>query len=357
MIRLEPRGVPSRRLALAVPIAAALVALGLAAIPLALAGAPVLRAYAAMADGSLGSRFALTEVLTRATPLILTGLAAAIAFRARLFNIGAEGQLYGGALAAVIVGAGAIDLPAPLLIPLVLVAGALAGAVMMIGPALARVTLGADEVVTTLLLNFVVLLFVQMMIEGPMKDPMSLGWPQSEPMMEAATLPKLVDKTRLHAGLLVALAAAWLLHGMLGRTVPGFAIRAVGDAPPAARFAGLPVGFTLVGVGALSGALAGLAGAGEVAGVKGFLAADLSPGYGYSGIVVAMLAGLSPLGTVAAALFVAAVFVGADSMSRAVNVSSYIANLIVAMSLISVLVAGVLTRYRVRFARSPVAEA
>lgn len=355
MIRLEPRGVPSRRLALAVPVAAALAALALAALPLALAGAPVLRAYAAMAEGAFGSRFALSEVLTRATPLILTGLAAAVAFRARLFNIGAEGQLYGGALAAVAVGAGALDLPAPLLVPLVLAAGALAGAVMMLGPALARVMFGADEVVTTLLLNFVVLLLVQMMIEGPMKDPMSLGWPQSEPLVEAATLPRLVEKTRLHAGLLVALAAAGLMHGLLAYTVPGFAIRAVGDAPPAARFAGLPVGLTLAGVGALSGALAGLAGAGEVAGVKGFLAADLSPGYGYAGIVVAMLAGLSPLGTVAAALFVAAVFVGADSMSRAVNVSSYIANLIVAMSLIAVLVAGVLTRYRVRLApRAPV---
>ncbi|WP_375465328.1 ABC transporter permease [uncultured Methylobacterium sp.] len=357
MIRLEPRAVPSRRLALAVPVAAALAALALAAVPLALAGASLPRAYAAMAEGALGSRFALSEVLTRATPLILTGLAAAVAFRARLYNIGAEGQLYVGALASVAAGAGAIDLPAPLLIPLVLGAGALAGAAMMLGPALARVALGADEVVTTLLLNFVVLLLVQMMIEGPMKDPMSLGWPQSEPLVEAATLPRLIEKTRLHAGLLVALAAALLLHGVLARTVWGFAIRAVGDAPPAARFAGLPVGPTLLGVGALSGALAGLAGAGEVAGVKGFLAADLSPGYGYAGIVVAMLAGLSPLGTVAAAVFVAAVFVGADSMSRAVNVSSYIANLIVAMSLISVLVAGGLTRYRLRLARGPLAQA
>ncbi|TGE01073.1 ABC transporter permease [Methylobacterium nonmethylotrophicum] len=357
MIRLEPRGTPSRSLALAVPACAALAALGLAAVPLMLAGAPLGRAYAAMAEGALGSRFALSEVLTRATPLILTGLSAAIAFRARLFNIGAEGQLYGGALAAIAVGAGAFDWPAPLLLPLVLFAGALAGAAMMIGPALARVTIGADEVVTTLLLNFVVLLLVQMMIEGPMKDPMSMGWPQSEPLLEAATLPRLMEKTRLHAGLLIALAAAVLLHGLMARTVAGFAIRAVGESPPAARFAGLPVGGTLVAVGALSGALAGLAGAGEVAGVKGFLAADLSPGYGYAGIVVAMLAGLSPLGTVAAALFVAAVFVGADSMSRAVNVSSYIANLIVALSLIAVLVAGLLTRYRLRRVGRPAAGA
>lgn len=352
MIRLQPRSETPRLLALAVPVAAALAALALAAIPLALAGAPIGRAYATMLEGAFGSRFALAEVLTRATPLILTGLAAAVAFRARLYNIGAEGQLYLGALAAVAVGAGAVDGPPALVIPLVLAAGALAGAALMLGPGLARVLLGADEVVTTLLLNFVVLLLVQMMIEGPMKDPMSLGWPQSEPLIDAAQLPKLIERTRLHAGLLGALACALAVHVLLSRTVAGYAIRAVGAAPAAARFAGLPVAGTLVGVGALSGALAGLAGAGEVAGVKGFLAADLSPGYGYAGIVVAMLAGLSPLGTVAAAFFVAAVFVGADSMSRAVTVSSYIANLIVAMALIAVLVAGILTRYRVRLARA-----
>ncbi|WP_298967368.1 ABC transporter permease [uncultured Methylobacterium sp.] len=353
MIRLQPRTETPAALRLAVPVAAAFASLLLAAIPLAAAGAPVGRAYAAMIQGALGSPFALAEVLTRATPLILTGLAAAVAFRARLYNIGAEGQLYLGALAAVAVGAGAVAGPPALMIPLVLGAGALAGAAAMLGPALARVWLGADEVVTTLLLNFVVLLLVQMMIEGPMKDPMSLGWPQSEPLLDAAALPKLVERTRLHAGLLVALAAAALVQVVLSRTVAGFSIRAVGASAPAARFAGLPVRATLLGVGALSGALAGLAGAGEVAGVKGFLAADLSPGYGYAGIVVAMLAGLSPLGTVAAALFVAAVFVGADSMSRAVGVSSYIANLIVAMALIAVLVAGLLTRYRLLFARRP----
>ncbi|WP_018262548.1 ABC transporter permease [Methylobacterium sp. WSM2598] len=352
MIRLEPRSGTPPLLALAVPVAAGLVALALAAIPIAAAGAPLPRAYASLIEGALGSRFALAEVLTRATPLILTGLSAAIAFRARLYNIGAEGQLYTGALAAVAVGAGAVEGPPALMIPLVLAAGALAGALMMLGPTLARVALGADEVVTTLLLNFVVLLLVQMMIEGPMKDPMSLGWPQSEPVVEAAQWPKLVARTRLHAGLLLALAAAGAIHLLVARTVAGYAIRAVGAAPAAARFVGLPVGATLVGVGALSGALAGLAGAGEVAGVKGFLAADLSPGYGYAGIVVAMLAGLSPLGTVAAAVFVAAVFVGADSMSRAVGVSSYIANLIVAMALIAVLVAGLVTRYRVRIGRA-----
>ena len=161
-----------------------------------------------MAQGAAGSVFALTETLTRATPLIFTGLAAAVAFRAKLYNIGAEGQLYMGALAAVAIGTGAIDGAALLLIPLVLLAGALAGALMMLGPTLLRVRLGVDEVVTTLLLNFVVLLFVQMMLEGPLKDSMGGGWPQSEPILPEGSLPPLFERMRLHAGFIVALIAS-----------------------------------------------------------------------------------------------------------------------------------------------------
>ena len=130
-------------------------------------------AYGLMVKGAFGSLFAFTEMLTRATPLILTGLAAAVAFRAKLWNIGAEGQLYVGALAAVAVGTGAFTAPAFILIPLVVIAGALAGGLLMLGPTLLKTRLGVDEVVTTLLLNFIVLLFVQMMLEGPMQDPMA----------------------------------------------------------------------------------------------------------------------------------------------------------------------------------------
>lgn len=348
MIRFEPRETVSPVLRAGVPVAAALAALALAALPIMAAGAPVLQAYVLMAKGAFGSFFAVSELLSRATPLILTGLAAALAFRARLWNIGGEGQLYAGALAAVAVGSGAISAPPAVMIPLVLLAGAMAGAMMMLVPALLKLRLGADEVVTTLLLNFVVLLFVQMMLEGPMKDPMGMGWPQSEPMADAAMLPKLFDRMRVHAGLIVALVAALLAHILLARTVWGFEIRAVGENQDAARHAGIPVTATFVRVALLSGALAGLAGVGEVAGLKGYLTADLSPGFGYAGIVVAMLAGLSPLGVVVAALFIAGVFVGADSMSRAIGVSSYLADLVVATSLIAVLVSGLFVRFRVR---------
>jgi simple sugar transport system permease protein len=293
-----------------------------------------------MAKGAFGSAFAMSELLARATPLIFSGLAAAVAFRAKLWNIGGEGQLYAGALAAVAVGTGALALPGPLLIPTVILAGALAGGLLMLIPALLKVRL-----------NFVVILFVQMMLEGPMKDPMGMGWPQSEPMLDEAMLPKLMDRMRVHAGLILALVAALGVHILLKRTVWGFETRAVGENPEAARHAGIPVTATFLRVALLSGGLAGLAGVGEVAGLKGYLTADLSPGFGYAGIVVAMLAGLSPVGVVVAALFIAGVFVGADSMSRAIGVSNYLADLVVATSLICVLVSGLFVRFKVRIVR------
>ena len=348
MIRIEPRGRPSLGLALGAPMLAAFLALALAAIPLAFAGAPLGRAYQLLFEGALGSRFALSETLARSTPLIFTGLAVAVAFRARLYNIGAEGQLYAGALAAVAVGSGAIAAPPIVMIPAIVLAGAAAGALLMVGPTLLKIRFGVDEVVTTLLLNFIVLLFVSLMLEGPMKDPLGLGWPQSEPLVDEATLPPLFSRARIHTGLLIALAAVAFVQILLTRTVWGFEIRAVGANPSAARFAGMSVAGTLVRVSLLSGALAGLAGVSEVAGLKGYLTQDLSPGYGYSGIVVAMLAALHPVGVVASAIFVAAVFVGADSMSRALGVSSYIANLVVAMALIAVLLSGLLLRFRIR---------
>jgi simple sugar transport system permease protein len=348
MIRFEARPARSRALAVSAPVLAGLVALLLAAIPLLAAGQPLLQAYKLMFHGAFGSLFAFTETLARATPLILTGLAAAVAFRAKLWNIGGEGQFYLGATAAVVVGSGAVAGPSWLLIPLVLAAGAAAGALALIGPAYLKTRFRTDEVVTTLLLNFIILLFVQMMLEGPLKDPMSLGWPQSEPIVEAAALPPLIPKYRVHSGLLVSLGAAILVYVVMRRTVLGFTLRAVGENPQAARHAGISVTRTMLWAAAISGALAGLAGVGEVAGLKGYLTADISPGYGYAGIVVAMLAGLSPVGVVISSLFIAGVFVGADSMSRAIGVSSYLADLVVALALLCVLVGGFAARYRIR---------
>lgn len=349
--RLEPRADASLPLKLLVSLGAGLAALLLVAIPVLFTGNSPITAYGLIVQGAFGSLFALSETLNRATPLILTGLAAAVAFRAKLWNIGAEGQLYIGALAAILVGSGLLQMPPALLIPTVMVAGFLAGGMMMVLPAVLKQRFGADEVVITLLLNFVVILFVQMLIEGPLKDPLAMGWPQSVPLLAEAKLAKLVPRLRMHWGLIAGVAAALILWFMVRKTVLGFEIKAVGENRAAARFAGIPVDATLLKVALISGGLAGLAGVSEVSGVKGYLSSDLSPGFGYSGIVVAMLAGLSPVGTVFAAVFVAAVFVGADSMSRATGISNYLADLVVALSLLCVLVGGFFLRFRIRYER------
>lgn len=352
-MRLEKRPSPSKAAMLAAPLGAVLFTLLISGLLVLWAGAPVAATYTELFRGAFGSLFALSETLTRSIPLILTGLAAAVAFRARLFNIGAEGQLYAGAVAAVAVGGmhggTGLEWPVYVLFPLMVIAAALAGAALLLGPALMKTRLGVDEVVTTLLLNFVMLLLVAWLLDGPMKDPTALGWPQSVALQSDLELSRLIPQTRLHTGLLGAVALAVVVWLLLQRTVAGFDIRAAGANARAARFAGVPVTRTVVLVALLSGGLAGLAGAFEVAGRTSYLTLDMSPGYGYSGIVIAMLAGLHPLGVVAAAIFVAGMQVGADSMGRVVGVPNAIADVIVAASLLSVLVASLLTQYRLRW--------
>ncbi|MCX7238970.1 MAG: ABC transporter permease [Burkholderiales bacterium] len=354
-MRLEKRTTTSRLAMVLAPAGAVAFTLAISSLLVLWAGAPVSQTYALLLQGGFGSVFALSETFTRAIPLIFTGLAAAVAFRARLFNIGAEGQLYAGALAAVAVGGlhggTGWEISPWVLMPLMLLAAALAGALLLLGPALLKARLGVDEVVTTLLMNFIVLLGVSWLLDGAMKDPTALGWPQSVALQDALQLDKLVAQTRVHTGLLLALACALALWVLLKFTVLGFDIRAVGANAKAAEFAGVGVTRTTVLVALLSGGLAGLAGAIEVAGRTAYVTLDMSPGYGYTGIVIAMLAATHPLGVVLASVFVAGVLVGADTMSRALGVPTYIADVIVATSLIAVLVATLLTQYRVRWAK------
>ena len=229
-MRLERRATPSRAMQLGAPLVAVAFTLAISSLLVAWAGAPVGRAYALLLEGGFGSRFAWSETLTRATPLILTGLAAAVAFRARLYNIGAEGQLYAGTIAAVAVGGAhggtGFELPLALLFPLMMVAAALAGALLLLGPAWLKVRFQVDEVVTTLLLNFVVLLGVSALLDGAMKDPAAMGWPQSVVLQEGLGLSALIERTRTHTGLIAALVLAALAWLMVSRSTLGFALQA-----------------------------------------------------------------------------------------------------------------------------------
>lgn len=348
-MRLEPIANPGLARRIGLPAAAlggtAVIGMALALI----AGANPLAVLGLIVKGAIGSKFAALETLNRATPLIFTGLAVAVAFRARLWNIGAEAQLYMGAVVTVLLGTGALSWPPALLLPVLALAAVLAGALTLLGPAWAKMRLGVDEVVTTLLLNFIVLLFVSYLLEGPMKDPMGMGWPKSERLLGDARLPRIVEGLRLHWGFALALISAVLVWVIQTRTTFGYAMRAVGLNRRAAEFAGIPVTSVMIRTALLSGGLAGLAGFSEVAGLKGNLTLDLSPGFGYTGIIVAMLALLNPLGVVVAALFVAGIFVGADSMSRAAEVPSYIADILLASALLLMVLALPLTRNRIRW--------
>lgn len=331
------------------PVAAILVTIVIASVLVLIAGASPFNVFFLVAKGAAGSQFALMETLSRATPLIFTGLAVAVAFRAKLWNIGAEAQLYIGAVMTVVLGTGLLPLPAPILIPILMIVAMAAGALLLLGPAVLKTRFGVDEVVTTLLLNFIVLLFVSMLLEGPLKDPMGLGWPQSQKLIAEARLPRIITGRRLHYGFVIAIACAVLVSIVMKKMVLGYEMRAVGHNPEASRFFGIPVNTVLMKTAVLSGGLAALAGFSEVSGLKGNLTLDLSPGYGYSGIVVAMLAMLNPLGVVLAAIFVAGIFVGADAMSRAAGVPSYIADVMVATALLTMVTAMLLARYRVRW--------
>ena len=296
--------------------------------------------------GAVGSKFALLETLNRATPLIFTGLSVAVAFRAKLWNIGAEAQLYSGAVVAVIMGTGALAWSASVLIPAMIICSMSSGALLLLIPTLLKTRLGVDEVVTTLLLNFIFLLLVSLLLEGPLKDPMGMGWPKSARLIAEARLPRIVDGLRLHWGFGIALIAAVIIWIVNTKTTFGYAMRAVGFNAEAARYAGMPINLIMMQTALLSGGLAALAGFSEVAGLKGTLTLDLSPGFGYSGIIVAMLALLHPLGVVGAALFVASIFVGADSMSRAAGVPTYLADIMLATALLLMVVAVLLTKFR-----------
>jgi len=344
-MRLDPIDNPTLTRRLGLPAMALGVTVLVAMVLAAMAGADPLATLGLIVSGAAGSKFAALETLNRATPLIFTGLAVAVAFRARLWNIGAEAQLYAGAVVTVVLGTGMV--PAPYGLPVMALAAMAAGALVLLGPVILKTRLGVDEVVTTLLLNFVMLLFVSYLLEGPMKDPAGMGWPKSAPLDKDLRLPRIVDGLRLHWGFGLALIAAILVWFVQSRTTLGYEMRAVGANIRAARFAGIPVNGVLVKTALLSGGLAALAGFSEVAGLKGHLSLDLSPGFGYTGIIVAMLALLHPLGVVATAIFVAGVFVGADSMSRAADVPTYIADMLLATALLTMVLALGLTRYRV----------
>ena len=312
LVRLaSPRSTPG------LVLVAALITFAITSGPILLAGANPLAAYAEFLVVPLTSRFSILEVLVATTPILLTGTAVALAFRGGYWNIGAEGQLLAGAIAAAAIGQ-VEGPPAVVLLPLMIVAGALAGAAWAAGPAFLRVRFGIDEVVTTLLLNPVALLLVNALLHGPWRDPVS-GFPESPRIVAAAEFPALLERSRLHLGFLVAIAAVLVVGYVVARTPAGLRLRAVGLSPGGSRFAGIDVGRTLFLTALASGAIAGIAGVGEVAGIQFRLTSGISPGYGYTGIVVATLGTLTMPGVAVSEMFLGELTVSASSYKRKFN--------------------------------------
>jgi ABC-type uncharacterized transport system permease subunit len=332
------------RLSLLVASLAVIVAaLGAAAAVIALAGYDVGDSAEAAFRGAFGGPFAvLSATLKRATPLLFLGVSVAIAFRAGVLNIGGEGQLLAGATAAVAVAlALPAETPAVVFVFLEVAVGAAAGALWAIPPAWLRSRFKVSEVVSTLLLNFVALNLVGFLIRGPLQEP-SRSYPQSAEIPLNAQLPILIPGQRLHLGFLLAILAAVGTWFVLRRTAAGFRLLAAGANPDAARSAGR-IDVSRVQSRALiaSGALAGLAGASEASGVTFFLYENLSPGYGYTAIAVALLGGLNPSGIFLAAVFFGALGAGADTMQRDAGVPPEFASVVAAVVLLGLLAAPV----------------
>jgi general nucleoside transport system permease protein len=281
-------------------LGAVLLALVLAALLLAVTGKNPAEVLLALLDGAFGSAYGIQESIVRAIPLLLCGLGVALAARMRLWNIGAEGQFYLGAAAATGVALNAGHLPAAVLLPLMLVAGALAGGLWACLAGLMKTALKMNETITTLLLNYVAINWVTYMVFGPWKDPKGNNFPLSPILAESAWLPTMWG--RVHVGIFLALAAAGVLWWALRATRWGFQVRVIGESPAAASYSGIAIARQVLLAMFASGALAGLAGMMEVSGVVHRLQTSLSPGYGYTAIILAWVAKLNPLALVPVAV-------------------------------------------------------
>ncbi len=329
------------------PIAAIILTFLLTTVLILVVNANPMKAYYYFLIAPLSGKVSAIEVLVKATPLLLTGAAVTFAFVGGYWNIGAEGQLYAGATAATAIGLQMHGVSPWIAIPLMIVGGFAAGVLWALTPALMKVKLAIDEVVTTLLLNSVALFIVSALLNGVWRDPVS-QWPQSPEIAPSAIFPKLIPRSRLHLGFLLAVVIIVLLWFVLTRTAFGLRMRAVGLGTEAARFAGIDVNRTMLISALVSGGIAGLAGVSEIAGIHYHLIDAISPGYGYTGIIVATLGTLNPWGVALAAFFIGLIDTGSQTVSRALGVPAYLGDVIQATLLLVTLGMLLLQSYRIR---------
>ncbi|MDW8200180.1 MAG: ABC transporter permease [Cyanobacteriota bacterium SKYGB_h_bin112] len=301
------------------PLVAILAALLVGAGLISLVGVNPLRAYGILFTESLFNYYGLGNTLTKLSPLLFSSLGVLVALRAGQFNIGGEGQIYLGGLGSALVGLYVKGLPTIIHLPLALVTGFLFGAIWGFIPGYLKAVRGVNEVITTLLLNYIGLNLISYLVQGPLMEPKAPS-PFSPLLAPSAWLPIILPQSQAHAGVILGLVAAIVLWIGLQKSALGYQIDVVGRNPTAARYAGISVARTIVLALTLAGGLAGLAGAGEVMGLKHRLFEKFSPGYGFDAIAIAFLSRGSVIGVILTSLFFAALNGGANVMQRSAGV-------------------------------------
>ena len=318
------------------PLLAIVLAVLLSSVLILVVGAEPVVAFRALIAGAFGNKNSIAETLLKATPLLLAALGMCSAFKCRIWNIGAEGQLYMGALIATIAG---IYLPfssKTIAIPVLVLAGFLGGGCWAAIPGWLKGRFGVSEIITTIMMNYIAIYLVSYSVHHPLRDP--AGYlPQSPSLVDSASLPVLLAKTRLHFGIILGVIGAFILYGIFKKTTLGYQMRVVGHNPLAGKYGGMNVGRVILISMIISGGFAGIAGMGEVAGVHHRLLENVSSGYGYTAIVIALLSYLHPLVVIPVSILFAGLMVGADSMQRVAGLPAALAFVVQGLIVLSVL--------------------
>src|SRR6516164_8709668 len=346
---LETRAERSTAAAIASPLIAVGLTLVVMSILFAFLGKDPLNALAVYFLQPLTDSYSLQEMVVKATPLVMIGIGLSLCYLANVWNIGAEGQFVIGAVVGsyLAVKTQGTDVGAWVL-PAMLVLGALGGALYALIPAICRVRFGASEILVSLMLVYVADLLLDYLVRGPWRDPKGYNFPTTPDFDPVATVPSIIDGSRVHAGSLIALLAVAAAMLVLGRTIKGFEIKVVGSAPKAARFAGFNAGQLTILTFVVSGALAGLSGIIEVAGPVGNLRPNISPGYGFTAIIVAFLGRLNPIGILIAGLFLALTFIGGEQAQISMHIPLDLTKVFQGILLFYVLACDSLVLYRIR---------
>lgn len=349
MIQLKKRANPSKLMGYLAPVIALGMTLVAGFLLFALLGVPIGEAFRAYFIEPVSDLYGLAELGVKAAPLIMIAAALSLGFRAGIWNIGAEGQLILGGICGGAVALAFYEVDAFYVLPLMCLAGIAGGMAWAAIPALLRTTVNANEILTSLMLTYVASLLLSFLVHGPLRDPDGFNFPESRLFHDAATLPLVLSGTRLHIGAPIAILVALIAWVVLSRTLLGFALRVNGDAPKAARYTGFGQGqlvwFSLL----FTGAMAGLAGLFEVAGPIGQLNPVISPGYGFTAIIVAFLGRLHPVGVVFAGLVMALSYLGGETAQITLNMPLAVTGVFQGMLLFFLLAADVLIHYRIVF--------